>query len=105
MSLCFPREEINEGSEDQTTDSRNAFQAKTVADQCLRWYQTCVNEAREIGAFGMEGLSLLGWGKALIALDRPEQATENVRASIDCLAKAGATGHLEEARAVMEAIA
>ena len=37
----------------QSTESPDSPQIRTMADHCIQWYQTCVSEARDMGARGL----------------------------------------------------
>jgi class 3 adenylate cyclase/tetratricopeptide (TPR) repeat protein len=75
-----------------------------LADKCIRWFQTCVSDARDMGARALEGQALLGLGKALAIMDKPEQAVEILNQSVDVFTKAKATFHLKQAKAAIESL-
>lgn len=88
----------------QSTGSPDSPQIRTMADNCIRWYRTCVSEAQHMGAQVMEGQALLGLGNALAALGKRVQAAGLLNQSIDVLANANASHHLEQARASLAAL-
>jgi class 3 adenylate cyclase/tetratricopeptide (TPR) repeat protein len=86
----------------QTGDNRESPQVRAMAGECIQWFQTCVTEAREMGAQAMEGQALLGLGQALAVLGEPERAIRRLNQSIDILDQANASHHLEQAKAMIE---
>jgi hypothetical protein len=87
----------------QTGDNRESPQVRAMAGQCIQWFQTCVTEAREMGAQAMEGQALLGLGQALAALGEPARAIRLLNQSVEILDQANASHHLEQAKASIEA--
>ena len=88
----------------ETTRDPDSPQTRTMADKCNQWFQTCISEAREMGAHAMEGQALLGLGNALAVLGKPDQARKTLNQSVEILDKAKASSHLQQARALIESL-
>jgi class 3 adenylate cyclase/tetratricopeptide (TPR) repeat protein len=88
----------------RTTGSPDSPPNLAMADKCIAWLQTCLAEARAMGARAIEGQALLGLGKALAATGKPDQAGEILNRSMDVLAEVGALHHLEEAQAAIASL-
>lgn len=88
----------------ETTRDPDSPQTRTMADKCNQWFQTCISEAREMGAHAMEGQALLGLGNALAVLGKPDQARKTLNQSVEILGKAKASSHLQQARALIESL-
>ena len=78
--------------------------AERLADKCIHWFQTCVSEARDMGAAAMEGQALLGLGKALAMMDQSDQALDSLKQSMDVFVELQATSHLELAKAAIDGL-
>lgn len=88
----------------QINASPQSSQPGAMAARCVQWFQTCVREARDMGAKAMEGQALLGLGQVLAAMDEPARARERLNQSLDVLDQANASHHLEQARASLESL-
>lgn len=88
----------------QTTEGGPSPQSRAMADKCLQWFQTCIAEARTMGARVMEGQALLGLGKILALLGEHQQAAQALAQSIDILEKTDASHYLEQARVALESL-
>ena len=88
----------------QTTGQAESPKVQAMADNCIRWFQTCLSEAREMGALAMEGQVLMGLGNALTMLDERDQAQTLLQQSVDVLENVGADHHLEQAKASLKAV-
>ncbi len=88
----------------QTSDGKAPSHVRPLADNCLRWFQSTVSEAREMGAKAMEGQALLGLGHALALLGEPDQARSNLIQCIEILNKINATSHLQHAKTILETL-
>jgi hypothetical protein len=88
----------------QTTGQTESPKVQAMADNCIRWFQACLSEAREMGARAMEGQILMGLGNALAMLDERDQAQTLLRQSVEVLEKVAANQHLEQAKASLKAV-
>jgi class 3 adenylate cyclase/tetratricopeptide (TPR) repeat protein len=88
----------------QTAGGPESPRVGQLAAKCIHWFQTCVSDARDMAAGALEGQALLGLGKALAIMDKPDQAVEILNRSIDIFTKAKATFYLKQAEAVVESI-
>lgn len=73
-----------------------------MADNCLRWFQTCISEAREMGARTMEGRSLMGLGDLYAVMGEKDKAKKVLTRSIELFEQTGESRYLEEARTSIE---
>lgn len=84
----------------KTAGVADSPKAQAMSDSCIQWFQTCVSEAKEMGAVAMEGQALLGLAEALAAMNQPEQAGELLNQSIEILDQVNASHHLKQAKAL-----
>jgi tetratricopeptide (TPR) repeat protein len=82
----------------QQAERSDAPEVQAMADKCIHWFQTCIAEAREMGALAMEGQALAGLGTALAAMGDRDRAQRMLSRSVDVLTTVKATHHLEQAR-------
>lgn len=88
----------------QTADSPDAPQIRPMADSCIQWFQTCISEAKEMGALAMQGQALMGLGNAYIELGKIDRARQCLTESIDILEKVNASHYLLGARGMLESL-
>jgi hypothetical protein len=70
----------------------------------MHWFQTCITEAKAVGARAMEGRALLGLGKTMAAMDQPDQAAEILNESIAILTRINAPYYLREAQSAIDSL-
>lgn len=88
----------------QTAGKEVSPQKNLMSDKCMYWFQTCISEARDMGAHAMEGQALLGLGQILAMMGKADQAAKVLKQSVDIFLKADASHHLEQARATLESV-
>ncbi len=88
----------------QTTGEKDSPQARRMAEKCIHWFQTCISEAKEMGAHAMEGQALKGLGNFHAVMGDVHQARPILIESVEKLKKISATRHLKEAEALIASL-
>jgi class 3 adenylate cyclase/tetratricopeptide (TPR) repeat protein len=88
----------------QASDNPDSRHCRHKAESCINWFQTCISEARKMGAHAMEGQALMGLGSAHIVMEEVDQAKAILIDSIEKLYKINATHHLKAAMALLESL-
>ena len=88
----------------QTTENPDSPHVRSMAEKCIQWFQSCISEARDMGARAMEGQAMLGLGSAYDTLGDAGQAKNSIAKSIEILQQVKASHHLAEARNLMAAL-
>jgi len=88
----------------QADGRRDAPKTRGLAEKSMHWFQTCIAEAKAVGARAMEGRALLGLGKTMAAMDQPAQAAEILNESIAILTRINAPYYLREAQSAIDSL-
>jgi class 3 adenylate cyclase/tetratricopeptide (TPR) repeat protein len=88
----------------QTADRPDSPHVSKLARKAIHWFDACLSEATAIGALGIKGQILLGLGQCYAALGDNPQAMKTLNESKVLLQRIGATGHLQNARVLLETL-
>ncbi len=88
----------------QTAEKTDSLQVRQMGDQCIHWFQTCIAEAKEMGAHAMEGQAMMGLGSVHAIMGAVDQARAILIECIEKLKDVNATHHLKEAETLLESL-
>lgn len=85
----------------QTTGGRGSLQTSQFADKTIAWFQSCIADAKDMGADALHGRALLGLGHVWTVLGKSDEARLALTQSMGFLERSNAEEYLEQARALI----